>query len=474
VEVGRAAGEQGRQDGGDTKLTLNWKQIADRLEAWRSRGVVLRHEGRRIRRRLALFLAVVGPGLITSNVNNDAGGIYSYSLAGAQYGYAVLWAIIPMGFALFVTEEMCARMGAVTGKGLSDLIREEFGFRVTFFVLLTVLVINLGNVLAEFAGVASAMQIFGVSKYISVPLAAIFVWALVLRGTYLRLEKIFMAICVVYLAYIASAVLAKPNWLVALLHLVPPHLTDWIPPLQPWVNRPPLTTGYLLILAALVGSTIAPWQHFYLQAAVVEKRVGIRQYRQARNDVLVGSVSAMVIVFFIIVCTAATLHVAGQRHIGDAADAARALEPLAGRWASALFAIGLLNASLFAASILPLSTAYVICEGLGFEAGVDRKFREAPIFYSLYTALIVIGAGIILWPGAPLVRIAVLSQVANGFLLPFVLMFILLLVNRRELMGNYVNTRGYNLVAWGTSLAMIVLTMVLLYVAIFHAEQIGN
>ena len=440
---------------------MNWSRIAEFLEHWRSRGMALRQRGRRARRRLAIFLAVVGPGMITSNVNNDAGGIYTYSQAGAQFGYAVLWALIPMAFALFVTEEMCARMGAVTGKGLSDLIREEFGFRVTFFVMLAVLVVNFGNVLAEFAGVASAMELFGVSKYVSVPLAALLVWTLVLKGSAQRLEKIFLVGCAVYLAYVFSAVLARPHWLVAVIHLVPP-VTRWIPPMERVVAPFPLEPAYFLILAGLVGSTIAPWQHFYLQAAVVEKRVGPRQYRETRNDVMVGSVTAVIIVFFIIVCTATTLHVSGVRHIADAADAAAALEPLAGRWASFLFAIGLLNASLFAASILPLSTSFVICEGLGFEAGVDRKFSEAPIFYWLFTALIILGAGVILIPGAPLVRIIVLSQVANGFLLPFILIYVLLLVNRRDLMGEQVNSRTQNVVAWTTSAAMIALTAVLL------------
>ena len=450
---------------------MNQNSISETLAKWRKRAEPGRQRLRHWRRRVAILLAVVGPGVITSNVNNEAGGIYTYSLAGAQFGYTVLWALVPMGIALFVTEEMCARMGAITGKGLSDLIREEFGFRVTFFVMLAVLAINFGNVLAEFAGIATALQIFGVSKYISVPLGALFVWALVLRGTYQRLEKIFMVICFVYFSYVVSAVLAKPNWPVALLHLLPP-VTQYIPEVKNWVTPIEYNTGYLLILAALVGSTIAPWQHFYLQSSVVEKRVGPRQYRQTRTDVMVGTVSAMVIVFFIIVCTAATLHVAGHRQIHDAADAARALEPLAGRFASALFAFGLLNASLFAASILPLSTAYVICEGLGFEAGVDRKLSEAPIFYWLYTALIVVGAGVILLPGAPLVKIAVLSQVANGLLLPFILVFILLLVNRRELMGEHTNSPAYNAVAWSTSVAMIALTIGLLYVSIFAPGKI--
>jgi NRAMP (natural resistance-associated macrophage protein)-like metal ion transporter len=422
---------------------------------------------RRMRRRIALLLAVVGPGVITSNVNNEAGGIYTYSLAGAQFGYSVLWALVPMGFALFVTEEMCARMGAVTGKGLSDLIREEFGFRVTFFVMFAVLLVNQGNVLAEFAGVATAMQLFGVSKYISVPIAAVLVWVLVLQGSSRWLEKIFMFFCLVYFAYVVSAVFAKPHWLIAALNLLPTPVLQYAPGFKQWVSPVPLTTAYLVILAGLIGSTIAPWQHFYLQSAVVEKRVGPRQYHQTRLDVMVGTITGVIIIFFIIVCTATTLHAVGHHTITDAGEAAQGLVPLAGRWAGALFALGLLNASLFAASILPLSTAYVICEGLGFESGVDRKWKEAPIFYWLYTGLVAVGAACILWPDAPLVLIAVLSQVANGMLLPFVLIFILLLVNRRDLMGEQTNSRTYNVLAWGTTVTMIVITVVLLYLSIF-------
>ncbi len=436
---------------------MDWAEISARLEVWGKRSAAWRRRTRTIRRRIAIFLAVVGPGLITSNVDNDAGGIYTYSLAGARFGYGTLWSLIPMTIALYVTLEMCSRMGAVTGKGLSDLIREEFGFRVTFFVMAAVLLVNFGNVLAEFAGVASAMEIFGVSKYISVPVAAFLVWLLVVRGTASRVEKIFLIVCTVYFTYIVSAFLARPDWLAAAKNVVVPVVR--------------FDPAYLLMLAALVGTTIAPWQHFYLQAAVVEKRVGPRQYSHLRKDVLVGSISCMVIVFFIIVCTAATLNRAGHTNISSAAEAAQALKPLARGWAEALFAFGLLNASLFAASILPLSTAYVICEALGFESGIDRKLGEAPIFYILYTALIVTGGGLILIPRAPLLRIAVLSQVANGFLLPFVLIFILLLVNRRDLMGDQVNNRTFNAVAWTTSVAMIVLTLVLVYVVLFRPGQ---
>jgi Mn2+/Fe2+ NRAMP family transporter len=432
---------------------MNWEAIATRVDGLRERGTDLQKRIRGLRRRLTLLLAVVGPGLITSNVDNDAGGISVYTQAGAQYGYALLWSLIPMTLALYVTEEMCARMGVVTGKGLSDLIREEFGFRPTFFVMVTGFFVDLANVVAEFAGVAAAMQIFHVSKYISVPIAAILVWVLVLRGTYRQVEVIFLAACVLYLSYVVSAFIARPDWLNAARHTA-------IPSMQ-------FNAGYLVMLTGLVGTTIAPWQFFYLQASFVEKKVSARQYPQARADVLIGSISCMVIVFFIIVCTAATLYANGQRNITDAAEAAKALIPLAGKWAGTLFAFGLLNASLFAASILPLSTAHVICEGLGFEAGIDHKFNEAPIFYWLYTILIGVGAGIVLLPNAPLWKILIFSQVGNGIWLPVVVIFILLLVNRRDLMGEYVNTLTFNIIAWVTAIAMILLTLVLSYTAIF-------
>jgi NRAMP (natural resistance-associated macrophage protein)-like metal ion transporter len=435
-------------------LITRWKLIPGWVEPWRDRLSVFGKRTRFWRRRLILFLAVVGPGVITSNVDNDAGGISVYSQAGAMYGYALLWSLIPMTIALYVTEEMCARMGVVTGKGLSDLIREEFGFRPTFFLILAGLVVDMGNVCAEFAGVAASMQLFGISKYISVPLAALAVWILVLRGTSRQVEKIFFAACVLYLSYVASAFLAKPDWLLAARSTVIPTLH--------------LDGGYLLMLTALIGTTIAPWQFFYMQASFVEKRVSARQYAQARADVLVGSVSCMVIVFFIIVCTGATLFVSGHHVINDAGDAAQALVPLAGKWAAMLFAFGLLNASLFAASILPLSTAHVICEGMGFEAGIDHKFNDAPIFYSLYTGMIVVGAAVILIPHAPLQKILILSQVGNGVWLPVVLIFMLLLINRRDLMGDFVNTPTFNAVAWVTAVAVIILTLVLVYVTVLH------
>lgn len=434
---------------------MNWESLKSSFEGLQTRGENLQQKIRGLRRRLTLLLAVVGPGLITSNVDNDAGGIATYSQAGAQYGYALLWSLIPMTIALYVTEEMCARMGVITGKGLSDLIREEFGFRPTFFVMITGFFVDLANVVAEFAGVAASMEMFHVSRYIAVPVAAFLVWILVLRGTYRQVEVIFLIACGFYVTYIISAFLAKPDWLEAAKHVVIPNLS--------------FNSGYLLTLTALVGTTIAPWQFFYLQAGFVEKKVGPRQYPQARADVLVGSISCMVIVFFIIVATAATLYVSGQRNITDAVQAAKALIPLAGKWAGFTFAFGLLNASLFAASILPLSTAHVICEGLGFEAGIDHKFKDAKIFYSLYTVLIAVGAGIILIPHVPIWKIFIFSQVGNGIWLPVVVIFILLLVNRRELMGEHVNTLTFNIVAWVTAIAMIILTLVLVYTSLFQA-----
>jgi Mn2+/Fe2+ NRAMP family transporter len=434
---------------------MNLSSINAFIDRLRARILDFFSRGKNWRRRIALFIAVIGPGIITSNVDNDAGGIAVYTQAGSAYGYALLWALIPMTIALYVTEEMCARMGVVTGKGLSDLIREEFGFRSTFFVMITGFFVDLANVVAEFAGVAAAAQIFGISKYIAVPLAAVVVWTLVLKGTYRQVEVIFLILCLFYLTYLFSALLSHPDWLQAARMTVVPNVH--------------FDLGYLVTLTALVGTTIAPWQFFYLQAGFVEKKVGPRQYPQARLDVLFGSISCMIIVFFIIVCTAATLHANGLTSINDAAEAAKALIPLAGKWAGFTFAFGLLNASLFAASILPLSTAHVICEGLGFEAGIDHKFRDAPAFYWLYTILIVVGGGIVMLPNAPLWKIFIFSQVGNGVWLPIVIIFILLLVNRKDLMGEHTNTLAFNIIAWATAIFMIALTFVLVFQGIQQA-----
>jgi len=445
----------------------NRESLEAQWAGWAERAERLMAAVRPYRHRLALFLAVVGPGLIVSNVDNDAGGIYTYAQSGAKFGNAVLWSLIPMTVALYVSLEMCSRMGAVTGKGLSDLIREEFGFRVTFVLMALVMVVNLGNVMAEFTGVFWASEVFGISRFISVPLAGLLVWALVVAGTAKAVERIFLTVCVVYFSYVISAFLAKPEWLIALMHLLPPQLMQHVPRVQrSWLELPPFNASYLVILAGLVGTTIAPWQHFYLQAAVVEKRVGPRQYAATRNDVLVGSISCMLIVFFIIVCTSYTLHTSGIQNIDNAGTAALALKPLAGKWATALFALGLLNASLFAASILPLSTSYVVCEAMGFESGIDRKFGEAKIFYALYTALIALGVLFVLFLGRFAQTILLWSQVLNGFLLPVVMIFVLMLVNRRDLMGEKVNPRGFNWVAWISTVAMIGLTLIVAYSSI--------
>ncbi len=402
---------------------------------------------------ILIFFAVIGPGFITANVDNDAGGIYTYSLAGARYGYTLLWTLLPITFVLIVVQEMSARLGAVTGKGLADLIREEFGFRITFLLMVVLTVANLTNVMAEFAGVASSLAIFGISKYISVPVVAFFVWLLVVRGTYKSVEKVFLFACSFYVCYIISGVLAKPDWSAAAQAVVRPTIH--------------METGYLIMLIGMIGATVAPWMQFYLQSAIVEKGVGQKQYAESRVEVIVGCLVMVGVTFFIIVSCAATIHTSGRQDIAGAADAAIALRPLAGDYASLLFAFGLFNASVFAATILPLATAYTVCEGLGFEAGVNKKFREAPVFYWLYTLLIVVGGGLILIPGIPLILVSYLSQVANGFLLPFVLVFLLLLVNRVDLMGEFKNSRGYNLIAGATVAVLVVLTLLLLGLEIF-------
>jgi len=407
---------------------------------------------RRWKTRILLFFAVVGPGFITANVDNDAGGIFTYSAAGAQFGHLLLWTMIPITLALIVVQEMCARMGAVTGKGLSDLIREEFGLRVTFLMMIGILITNFGNVIAEFAGIAGSMELFGVSKYISVPIFSVIVWLIVVKGQYKSVEKVFLAASFFYVTYILAGLLARPAWLAALTATVkPPHLAAF------------KQESYLYMVIGVVGTTIAPWMQFYLQSSIVEKGVTRRQYNASKLDVIVGCIFTDVVAWFIIVACAATLYLHGHRDIRDAADAAQALRPLAGDYAYILFSLGLFNASLFAASILPLSTAYTVCEGLGFESGVGMKFSEAPAFYWLYTALIVAGGAVILLPGLPLVKITVLSQVVNGAVLPFVLIFMLLLINKKELMGEYANKRTFNVIAWATTVIMIGLTALLVW-----------
>jgi len=402
---------------------------------------------RRWKTRILLFFAVVGPGFITANVDNDAGGILTYSSAGAQFGHLLLWTMIPITLALIVVQEMCARMGAVTGKGLSDLIREEFGLRITFLMMLGILITNFGNVVTEFIGIATSLELWGWSRIYTVPVCALIVWVLVVYGRYKLVEKVFVVASFVYVTYIFAGLRAHPLWKDAIIGtFVPPSLH---------VFR---DQAYLYMVIGVVGTTIAPWMQFYLQASIVEKGVTRRQYKASMLDVVSGCIFTDVVAWFIIVACAATLWIHGFRNITYAADAAAALKPLAGQYAYILFSFGLFNASLFAASILPLSTAYTVCEGLGFESGVERRFGEAPFFYWLYTGLIVAGGAVVMIPGLPLVKIAVLSQVVNGVVLPFVLIFMLLLINKKDLMGEYVNRPLFNIIAWATTVIMVGLT----------------
>jgi NRAMP (natural resistance-associated macrophage protein)-like metal ion transporter len=389
-------------------------------------------------RQLIIFLTVMGPGIITSNVDNDAGGITTYSLAGAHFGYTFIWALIPIAVALILVQEMSARMGVVTGKGLADLIRERFGVKITFYLLLALFFTNLGNTISEFAGIAASLEIVQVSRYLSVPFGAAIVWLLVVKFNYKAVEKIFLVASTFYIAYIITGFMIKPEWGAVKGGFLNPQVK--------------LNAQHLAMLVALVGTTIAPWMQFYLQSAIVEKNIKIENYNHSRLDVIIGSFTVNIVAFFIILVCAATLYKNGIR-IESASDAAIALEPLAQKYASYLFAFGLLNASLFAASILPLSTAYVICEGLGWENGVNKTFAQAPGFYGLYTLMIVLGAIVVLFPKLPLVPVMYVSQVINGILLPVILIFILFIITDRKVMGQYVNSRFYNV----ATLALIVL-----------------
>ncbi len=397
-------------------------------------------------RSIGIFFALLGPGIITSNVDNDAGGITTYSLAGSEFGLSLLWTLIPITLVLILIQEMCARMGVVSGKGLSDLIRERFGAKVTFYLMILLFLANLGNTLSEFAGVAASMEIFGISKYISVPIGAIFVWWLVVKGTYKSVEKAFLVACIFYLSYIISGFMGKPDWSEIGSAIVTPAF-----------NFKP---GFLIMVIGVIGTTIAPWMQFYLQSSIVDKGLKTEDYKYTRLDVIVGSFTVNIVAFFIIMLCAVTLFQNGIK-IETAKDAALALAPLAGKYCSLLFAFGLLNASLFAASILPLSTAYTICEAFGWESSVDRKITEAPQFYGMYFLMIFLGAGIILLPDIPLIAIMFYSQVINGILLPFILIAMLFLINDRRIMGNYVNGPVMNIVSWLTISILIFISVAL-------------
>jgi Mn2+/Fe2+ NRAMP family transporter len=398
-------------------------------------------------RNLIIFSAIIGPGIITGSVDNDAGGITTYSVAGALYGYKLLWTLIPSFIALLTVQEMNARMGIVTGKGLADLIRENFGVKITFYIFICLLVADIGNTATEFAGVAGSMMVLGVSKYVSVPIAAVLVWVLVVKGDYKVSEKVFLVFSVFLLSYVVSAIMAKPDWSEIGVAFVTPSMQ--------WDN------AYLATVLGLVGTTVAPWMQFYMQSSVIEKGIKIGDYRYTFWDVVLGCIATIIVAFFIIVSCAATLHV-NHVQIGEAKDAAMALRPLAGALASQLFALGLFVASIFSAAILPLATAYYICEAFGFEAGIDKRFDEAPQFYWLFTLIILVGVIIILIPSAPLIAITIWTQVLNAILLPIVLICMMIIVNKEEIMADYRNNRLQNVIGWSTSIVLILLSGVLL------------
>jgi Mn2+/Fe2+ NRAMP family transporter len=399
-------------------------------------------------RNALLFLSILGPGIITGSVDNDAGGITTYSVAGALYGYRLLWTLIPSFIALLAVQEMNARMGIVTGKGLADLIRENFGVRITFYIFIFLLLADIGNTATEFAGVAGSMMVIGVNKYISVPLAAVGVWVLVVKGNYKISERVFLLFSVFLLSYVVSAIMAKPDWSTIGKAVITPSF-DW-------------DREYMATVLGLVGTTVAPWMQFYMQSSVIEKGIKISDYKFTLWDVVLGCIATIVVAFFIVVSCAATLHVNGV-HIEEAKDAALALQPLAGAIASEVFAFGLFVASIFSAAILPLATAFYICEAFGFEAGIDKRFTEAPQFYTLFTAIIALAVGIILLPNAPLIQITIWTQVLNAILLPVVLICMMIIVNKTDIMGEYTNNRLQNGVGWATSIVLILLSLFLLF-----------
>ncbi|MEQ8174028.1 MAG: Nramp family divalent metal transporter [Syntrophomonadaceae bacterium] len=390
-----------------------------------------------------VFLAVAGPGIITGSVDNDAGGITTYSVAGAHYGYNLLWTLVPAFLALVVVQEMNARMGMKTGKGLADLIRESFGIKIMVFIFICLFIADIGNTTAEFAGVAGSMQIFGLSKYIVVPLSGLVVWFLVVKGNYKIAEKVFLLLSAFLLMYVVSALMARPDWSEIGTAMVHPRFYG--------------TEEYLGLVIGVIGTTIAPWMQFYMQSAVMEKGLSVEEYRYEKWDVILGGVATVVVAFFIMVACAATLNKAGIT-INEAKDAAAALKPLAGSMASVIFAVGLFIASIFSATILPLATAFYICEAFGFEAGINKTWNEAPVFYWLFTGIILISMAIILIPGAPLIRITLWTQILNGILLPVVLICMIRMVNNSDIMGEYTNKLFSNIVGWATIVMLIGLT----------------
>jgi Mn2+/Fe2+ NRAMP family transporter len=407
---------------------------------------------RNILRKLAIFFMILGPGIITGSVDNDAGGITTYSVAGAIYGYGLIWTLIPSFIVLIVIQEMNARMGIVTGKGLADLIRENAGIRITFFIFIGLLLSGIGNTTTEFAGVAGSMEVFGVNKYISVPVVAILVWILVVKGTYKIAERIFLIFSLSLLTYVVSAIMGKPDWKEIGTAIIHPHVE--------------VSTRSMTMVIALVGTTIAPWMQFYMQSSVIEKGLKMKNYKYTLADIVVGCIVTVVVAFFIMVACASTLHPNGIEIIA-AKDAALSLRPLAGNLASQVFAFGLFIASIFSATILPLATAFFVCEAFGFEAGLDKKWDEAKEFYILYTGILIVSAIIILIPNAPLIPISIWSQVINGILLPVVLLCMMLLINKKKIMGAYVNKSATNIIGWSAVVILIGLSAALLILPLF-------
>lgn len=398
-------------------------------------------------RKAGLFIAILGPGIITGSVDNDAGGITTYSVAGATYGYGLIWTLIPSFIVLLVVQEMNARMGIVTGKGLSDLIRENAGLKITFFIFIGLLISNIGNTTTEFAGVAGSLEIFGITRYISVPVSALLIWILVVKGTYQVAERIFLVFSASLLTYVVSALMSKPGWGEIGSAIIRPQME--------------MNTRSLAMVIALVGTTIAPWMQFYMQASVIEKGLDMKNYKYTLFDIVIGCIVTVVVAFFIMVACGATLYPQGIA-IAEAKDAALALKPMAGELASHVFAFGLFVASVFSATILPLATSFYICEAFGFEAGIDKKWHEAKEFYSLYTGIVILSVFIILIPNAPLIEISIWTQVLNGILLPVILISMMLLINNKKLMGEYINKPYQNIIGWGSVIILTVLSVMLL------------
>lgn len=399
--------------------------------------------------KLIILLGIIGPGLVTANLDNDAGGIATYSLAGAQTGYRLMWVLFPVTIALIMFQEMSARMGIVSGKGLADLIREKFGLKITFYSLFFLLFADLGNTMAEFAGLASAGEIFGASKYIVVPLCALIIWLIILKSDYKAVERIFLIGCTVFFTYIISGFLAGPDWKEVTLSIVNPDFQS-------------ITPKDLPIMVGLLGTSITPWMQFYLQSAVVEKGISPKHLLHSKIDVIAGCTLMLLVTLFIIICCAATIHHAGVS-ITSAKDAAIALEPLAGKYSSILFAIGLFNASFFAAAILPLAGSYYICQGMGWESGVDKSFKEAPHFFTIFTSMIVIGGIMTLLPHIDLFKILVYSQILNGLLIPLVIIFVINLCNDPDVMGEYTNSPIQNFISYILVILMLLLNIPMIY-----------